>query len=882
MSFTQERVWHHCQLDPDICIYNVPAAFHLRGQLNAETLRQALCEIVRRQESLRTRFATAAGETRQIVLPELNVRLRLTELPIVAEQETELTIQRLGAEMAQKPFDLAEGPLFRAELVRIREEEHVLLVCVHHIICDGWSLGVFFREFGKLYSAYRQGTASPFPELAIQHGDFAVWQRKWLEGEVWQILSDYWKEHLSGRIQALELPIDHPRDSANSHKGARQSVRLPSALCKALGDVSREHGNTLFTTLLATFKILLHSYTGQSDIIVCSPIAARNRAEVGQIIGYFNNLVVMRTDLSGNPTFREIAGRVQQAVMGAYSHQDLPFQKIADLPNLARTPLARSMFARNPPAISLPFEGIAVTSVAVDNGFATCDLSMFVRGRDEELIPEIEYRTDLFDADNIADMLKHFQVLLESIAGDSEKKLSSLVNSIPKDVRRPSARSTGMSRTARSEGVYVAPRTALEKALAEIWQRVLGKEKIGIYENFFEIGGHSLLAVRIINDIQEVLGDMAYTVALFDAPCIADLAEYLRVNYPQSVQRLCPELAPVRDSQSEQITEPPLGGGIDEAKIESMRELFEPRVQECTATCEERPPSRKNRQAVFILSPPRSGSTLLRVMLAGHSDLFSPPELRLLSYNTLAERAFHLSGRKSSGQAGLLRAVMQIKGCDVEEATRVMREYESRGLTTCRFYQVLQEWIGNKTLVDKSPQYAMSLKVLERAEVYFDNALYIHLVRHPLAMIRSFIDTKQDLFLGTSYRFSAREQAELFWLISHQNILEFLAGIPDHRHHLIRFEDLVRHSEVAVREACAFLGVGFQRDMLKPYEKPAGKMTDGVDSGSRMLGDPRFHQYQDIDPQAADKWKSSTPADTLNPATVRIAESFGYRRESLD
>jgi hypothetical protein len=507
---------------------------------------------------------------------------------------------------------------------------------------------------------------------------------------------------------------------------------------------------------------------------------------------------------------------------------------------------------------------------------------MFIRGRDGELIPEIEYRTDLFDADTIADMLKHFQMLLESIAGDSEKKLSSLVNLIPRDAERRSGRSTGVSRTARSDGAYVAPRTALEEALAEIWQGVLGKEKIGIYENFFEIGGHSLLAVRIINEIQEVLGDMAYTVALFDAPCIADLAEYLRVNYPQSVHRLCPEPAPVRDSQSEQIAEPLLGGGIDEDKIISMRELFEPRVQECTATCEERLPSRKNRQAVFILSPPRSGSTLLRVMLAGHSDLFSPPELRLLSYNTLAERAFLLSGRKSSGQAGLLRAIMQIKGCDVGEARRVMREHEGRGLTTCRFYQVLQEWIGNKILVDKSPQYAMSLKVLERAEVYFDDALYVHLARHPRAMIRSFVDTKQDLFLGTSYRFSAREQAELFWLISHQNILEFLAGIPDHRRHLIRFEDLVRDPEAAVHEACAFLGVGFQRDMLKPYEKSAERMTDGVDSGSRMLGDPKFHQYQDIDPQAADKWKSSSPADTLNPATVRIAESLGYGRETLD
>ena len=295
---------------------------------------------------------------------------------------------------------------------------------------------------------------------------------------------------------------------------------------------------------------------------------------------------------------------------------------------------------------------------------------------------------------------------------------------------------------------------------------------------------------------------------------------------------------------------------------------------------------------VFILSPPRSGSTLLRVMLGGHPSLFAPPELELLSFETLAERKAALSGRYGSflektalgdrynfWLEGMVRAIMALRGCDAEEAKRTMEDWEGRQLTTIQCYRLMQSWLGDRILVDKTPSYSFNLETLKRAEVHFDRALYIHLLRHPRAMIRSFEEAKFDqIFVGYEHSLSPRALAESFWLISHQNILEFLKGVPAHRQYRLKYEELVNRPRAAVEGICQFLGLTFHPDMLQPYGDPETRMTDGIHPGSKMVGDPKFHQNQGIDPKAADRWREDSTEDFLADVTWKLAESLCYER----
>ena len=311
-----------------------------------------------------------------------------------------------------------------------------------------------------------------------------------------------------------------------------------------------------------------------------------------------------------------------------------------------------------------------------------------------------------------------------------------------------------------------------------------------------------------------------------------------------------------------------------------MRQLIKP-----LPPCEEsdRATASKNPPAIFILSPPRSGSTLLRVMLAGHPLLFAPPELELLSFNTLEERkAAHFSGDNTPGfLEGTIRAIMEIKGCDVEQAQRIMEDCENQKLTTQLFYRLIQEWIGKKILVDKSIYYEVDLEILKRAETYFDNPLYIHLLRHPYGMIQSFEEVRLDrTFFREGHPFSVRELAELVWLISHQNILEFLKRVPAHRQYRVKFEDLVNQPRLIMEGICQFLGLEFHPDILQPYKDKEKKMTDGIHSVSRMIGDVKFHEHKDIDPNIADRWKQHHTDDFLGDITWQVAETLGYERVS--
>ncbi len=417
---------------------------------------------------------------------------------------------------------------------------------------------------------------------------------------------------------------------------------------------------------------------------------------------------------------------------------------------------------------------------------------------------------------------------------------------------------------------YIPPRNALESYLAGVWQDILGIRKIGIYDHFFELGGNSLKAAVFINRIQKDLNETAHVAALFKAPRIAELATYMLEYYPDLVSE---EFGITKEKDRKLTIDTNLLNEqrITPEKVADFREIITPLPP--FPRDKETP---KNPRAIFVLSPPRSGSTLLRVMLAGNTQLFSPPELDLLSFNTLRERtqAFSREGLEIWLEA-TIRAVMEIKGYDAEQARDIIRNYEQNNMSTKAFYAEMQNWLGNRILVDKTPTYPFDPAILKRAEQNFEHTNYIHLVRHPYAMIYSFIEAKLDQnFFRYKHPFNLRELGELIWIVSHRNILDFLQTIPDERQYRLRFEDLLTDPEVHLKRLCSFLGIDFQQDMLKPYE--GRKMTDGVSAHSQMVGDFKFYLHKDINRSVADRWKTYHKVDFLSDMAWELAASLEY------
>ncbi len=429
-SFAQQRLWFLDRWEPGSPYYNIPAPMRLTGQLNVAALEQSLNEIVRRHQTLRTTFPAIEGQPLQAIAPAQPLTLPVVDLRGLEESERKAEARRRAREEARRPFDLARGPLFRAGLLRLGEEEHVLLLTMHHIVSDGWSMGVFRRELETLYEAFSRGEPSPLAELPIQYADFAVWQRRWLQGEVLDRQLSYWKQRLAG-VGALELPTDHPRPPVQTFRGTRQSLALSESLTEALKELSRREGVTLFMTLLGAFQVLLSRYTGQEDVTVGSPIANRNRAEIEGLIGFFVNTLALRTDLSGDPTFKELLGRVQEVALGAYGYQDIPFEKLVEElqpeRDTSRSPLFQVMFAlQNMPQQAPESKDLSLSRLQVESGTAKFDLTLFMSEGPEGLRATCEYNTDLFEADTIARMLKHFRVLLKGVVANPERRLSEL------------------------------------------------------------------------------------------------------------------------------------------------------------------------------------------------------------------------------------------------------------------------------------------------------------------------------------------------------------------------------------------------------------------------------------------------------------------------
>ena len=418
------------------------------------------------------------------------------------------------------------------------------------------------------------------------------------------------------------------------------------------------------------------------------------------------------------------------------------------------------------------------------------------------------------------------------------------------------------------EQEFAAPRSRVEEYLAQIWSEVLGVDKVGIHDNFFALGGDSLKAAVMVNRLQEELREIIYFVALFDAPTVAELASYLSEHYGSAIARVC-NLEPANNGSDPAYLRGQ--GKIDELKVQRMRQLIVP------LPAHEADGAQKNPMAVFVLSPPRSGSTLLRVMLGGHPLLFAPPELELLDFNTLTERKAAFEGRNSFWLEGAVRALMEINKWDATQAGSFIESCEDSELSTRQFYRLVQDALGEKILVDKTPAYSFDLETLKRAEADFENPIYIHLLRHPCGMIHSFEKAKiEQIFTRYQHPFTARELAELLWVISHENILEFLQQVPAHRQYRLNFEQLLQSPRQVMEEVCQALKIEFCPDMLQPYKDKKQKMTDGVHAVSRMIGDPKFNQHTEINATVAESWKEYYSEDQLGDVTRRLAESLGY------
>lgn len=650
LSFGQQRLWLLDQFQPGSIFYNMPQVMQLEGPLDTQALELSLDQILRRHEILRTTFANVDGEPAQVVAPELHLALERTSVEDQPAAERETAALQLVIAAAQQPFDLARGPLVRGLLVRLGEQSHILALTLHHIVFDGWSMGILLREIAALYQSFVTGATAPLdPEgtpLPIQYADYAAWQRERLQGERLERQLAFWKEELDGKVAALDLPTDRPRATGPSFtaNGAKLPLHIPRPLTDALTELSKQEGGTLFMALLAAFQTLLHRYSGQQNILVGSPIANRNQDELEGMIGFFNNMLVLHGDMRSDPTFRELIGRVRTTTLRAYEHQELPFERLVEefqpSQNMSRSPLFQVMFAlQNAPLPVLRQGGLTLRAINVDLGTARFDLSLSIRESEQGLSATLLYNTDLFDAETITRMLEHYHTLLQSTVANPDQRISTLpilteaerqqllawssesqiylldgklqlapigvpgdvyigdtdlpgasvagaerdpARAVPHPFRHdPEARlyktdrraryradgtldiltgATAEAASAAKAAPFVAPRTPIEEELAVIWQSVLGHERIGVYDDFFHLGGHSLSAGRLITRVRETFKVELPMRSLFEATTVAAMAELMvaheaRPGQTEKIARVLQRLRSTSPEEKRQLLE---------------------------------------------------------------------------------------------------------------------------------------------------------------------------------------------------------------------------------------------------------------------------------------------------------------------------------------
>ncbi|HYO57388.1 non-ribosomal peptide synthetase, partial [Archangium sp.] len=432
LSFAQQRLWFLEQLEPGSAAYNVPAAVRFTGALDVDALRRAFSELTRRHEALRTTFhISSTGEPLQHVADTLEPAFTVLDLSMRSETERAAEVQRLAAAEAGRPFDLTRGPLLRITLLRMAEREHVMLLTMHHIVSDGWSMNVLVEDLTALYAAFASGRPAQLPALPVQYADYAAWQRHWLRDEALEKQLTYWRRQLAGAPQFLELPTDKPRPAVQSLRGASWFVHLPRELSDAIQSLGQREGVTPFMVLLAALEVVLHRYSGQDDLCVGTPIASRNRVELEGLIGFFANTLVLRTRLSASTSFRELLSRVREASLGAYTHQDVPFEKLVEelqpRRDLSRSPLFQVMFTfQNNRLPDTSHAGLELSRLEVDHRTSKFDLELVLTASTDGLRGRFEYSTDLFEEATIARLSQHLRTVLEAVAAQPEQRVGDI------------------------------------------------------------------------------------------------------------------------------------------------------------------------------------------------------------------------------------------------------------------------------------------------------------------------------------------------------------------------------------------------------------------------------------------------------------------------
>ena len=545
LSLSQQRLWFLDQLEPGNPAYHVPLGLRLKGNLNTSALQTSLQQIVSRHDILRTVIGQDENQPAQIVGAELRVELPRTDLSHLSERERESEVFRISTAEARAPFDLGTGPLLRARLFRLSEEEHVFICVLHHIVFDAWSVDVLLAELAAFYNSSDSQGVLGTSELKVQYGDYAQWQREWMAGDLMEEQVRYWKEVLKGAPSLASFETDQRRPAEQSFDAASQTISIPDRLIRDLSHVARERRATLFMLMLAAFKALLHFYTGSKDVLVGVPVSGRNRVELERLIGFFVNTLVFRTKWCGDPQFVDLVSQVREVVIGAFAHADLPFERLVEEikppRNLGYNPVFQIMVSALRLRQLPNFDSLTATSYLVTSNASPFDLFLtIIEDAGLRWWIKVDYNVRLFEHERITNLLADYKALLDAIALQPRLSVSELRQHLERE--RHSFRNTvEQSGLAGADTLMqpapqpldafaneeAGPDDSLERTLTVIWRNVLGVN-IGIRDDFFDRGGHSLIAARLMSQVRAATGQKIPLAALFRAPTIESLAALIR------------------------------------------------------------------------------------------------------------------------------------------------------------------------------------------------------------------------------------------------------------------------------------------------------------------------------------------------------------------
>ncbi|RKZ90395.1 MAG: hypothetical protein DRR19_10200 [Candidatus Parabeggiatoa sp. nov. 1] len=540
LSFSQERIWALNRVDPASNVTgNIYFTFRITGSLDVASFEKGINELIQRHEVFRTGCKTVNEHPVQSIIPRIQFNLPVNDLREFSLFQKESTVLQVSKQYAIEPFNLAEVPILRSELLRTGDEEYIFLLATHLYVFDGWSSAILFKEISSLYADFYAGKPSRLPELTAQYVDFAQWHRNWLKGEVLEKQNSYWKDKLKGACLVRNLPLDRPRKAIPGNKSASVYFTVPDFLAESVRKLSQKEGATLFITLMAAFQSLLYRYTNQDNITIGTIVSNRKVAETEMMIGSFANNILISSDFYSDITCKELIYQVRKTSQEAYSHQDIPFEMLlGELDEgLNRTPLFRVMFLfhQHQSIENQGFElsGLKVEKCPVEKGISKYELNLVMTDFNETLSGYFEYSTDIFDHSTIERMKENFLVILKKVTVNPDISLSELPYFIED---RQSFTELGADYGTKTE--YTAPRTQIESTIAEIWQKLFKIDKIGIHDSFLDLGGHSLLAAKMISRIEDKFESKMMIKSIFEFPTIAEFAQLVETKSSTMERRL--------------------------------------------------------------------------------------------------------------------------------------------------------------------------------------------------------------------------------------------------------------------------------------------------------------------------------------------------------